>query len=169
MIDRPVQDAIDSLIAEWAAEFPDTDHSALAVVGRIQRIGTLFEQERRTPLAASGLCGGDLDVLMSLRRAGAPFCLNATELSATMSVTAGAVTKRVDRLVAAGMVLRVVASHDGRGRLVELTESGRNLADQLIEQDWAAQERLMTALNPHDRTELMRLLRVLLVSLEGSV
>ena len=167
MIDSPVQDAVDTFVADWAGEFPDLDFSALAVLGRIQRIGNMVEQELREPLAAAGLGGGDFDVLAALRRVGEPFRLNASELGAVMSVTPGAVTKRVDRLVAAGLVVRAVAVDDRRGRLVELTESGREVVDRLVATTSADRERLLMSVSPEERTELVRLLRILLVSLEG--
>ncbi|HBS75331.1 MAG TPA: MarR family transcriptional regulator, partial [Microbacterium sp.] len=40
-------------------------------------------------------------------------------------VTTGAVTKRLDRLEAAGLVARRTSESDGRGRVVALTAAGR--------------------------------------------
>ena len=42
-------------------------------------------------------------MLAALRRAGEPFELTPGELAATTMITSGAVTKRVDRLVEAGV------------------------------------------------------------------
>ncbi|MFL6158417.1 MAG: MarR family transcriptional regulator, partial [Marmoricola sp.] len=83
------QDAVDRIVAQWAVERPELDTGPMQVVGRIHRIADLLEAGLRPPFAAEGLGNGDFDVLASLRRAGAPYRLSATELTATMMVTSG--------------------------------------------------------------------------------
>ena len=92
------RDAVDRIVAQWAVERPDLDSSPMAVVGRIHRVADLLDSALRPPFAEEGLGNGDFDVLASLRRAGAPYRLTPSELTATMMVTSGAVTKRIDRL-----------------------------------------------------------------------
>ena len=162
-----VQDGVDRIIGQWGVERPDLDPSPMGVVGRIHRAADLLDLGLRPPFAAEGLSHGDFDVLASLRRAGAPYRLSATGLTATMVVTSGAVTKRVDRLVAAGLVSRTVAEHDARGRLIELTALGVEVTDRLVEKHWANEENLLSGLSRSDRDLLAGLLRKLLVSLEG--
>ena len=60
-----------------------------------------------------------------------------------MLVTTGAVTKRIDRLTAQGLVTRGPAASDGRGRIVALTERGRELVDRLIDRHLANEQRLL--------------------------
>ena len=108
--------------------------------------------------AAAGLSDGDFDVLAALRRAGEPFELTPGELSATTMVTSGAVTKRVDRLVAAGWVTRSVGEHDARVRRIALTPSGRALVDRVVEQHFANEERLLATFSDLERTRLTHLL-----------
>lgn len=159
-------DGVDRIIAQWERERPELDTGPMAVVGRLSRVAALLDVALRPPFAAEGLGNGDFDVLASLRRAGAPYRLSATELTASMMVTSGAVTKRVDRLAAAGLVTREVAEHDGRGRLIGLTPQGVELVDRVVEQHWANEERLLAPLDAHERAHLVRALRKLLVSLE---
>ncbi|RNL60456.1 MarR family transcriptional regulator [Nocardioides marmoriginsengisoli] len=161
-----LQDGIDRIIGQWAVERPELDASPMGVVARVHRAADLLDIGLRPPFAAEGLSHGDFDVLASLRRAGAPYRLSATGLSATMVVTSGAVTKRVDRLVAAGLVSRSVAEHDGRGRLIELTPLGLEVTDRLVARHWANEERLLAGLTVAERDQLAGLLRKLLVSLE---
>lgn len=167
MTATPPRDGVDRIIAQWAVERPELDSSPMAVIGRIHRIADLLEVALRPPFAAEGLAHGDFDVLASLRRAGAPFRLTATELTATLLVTSGAVTKRVDRLIAAGLVARSVAEHDARGRLIELTPHGVEVTDRVVEKHWENEERLLAPLTIAEREQLAGLLRTLMVSLEN--
>jgi len=160
------RDGVDRILAQWAVERPDLDPSPMGVVGRIHRLADLLDAGLRPPFAAEGIGHGDFDVLASLRRAGAPYRLSASGLTATMVVTSGAVTKRVDRLVAAGLVVRTVAEHDGRGRLIELTPRGLEITDRVVAKHWANEDRLLAALSASERDQLAGLLRTLLLSLE---
>lgn len=161
-----IEDGVDRIIAQWAVERPELDSRPMGVIGRIHRVADLLDAALRPPFAEAGLGNGDFDVLASLRRSGAPYRLSATELTATMLVTSGAVTKRVDRLAAAGLVTREVAEHDGRGRLIGLTELGLEVTDRVVEKHWANEERLLAALDRGERDQLADVLRKLLVSLE---
>src|SRR5437868_12660893 len=125
------EDAVDRIVAQWATERPELDSSPMAVVGRIHRVADLLDTALRPPFAEEGLGNGDFDVLASLRRAGPPYRLTPTELAGTTMVTSGAVTKRVDRLVAHGLVERTVSETDGRGRVVALTAKGKALQERL--------------------------------------
>ncbi|HET6154249.1 MAG TPA: MarR family transcriptional regulator [Marmoricola sp.] len=159
-------DGVDRIVAQWAVERPDLDTRPMGVVGRIHRVADLLDAGLRPPFAAEGLGNGDFDVLASLRRAGAPYRLSAADLSATMMVTSGAATKRVDRLAAAGLVTRTVAEHDARGRLIELTPLGFEVVDRVVVAHWANEDRLLEALDAGERDQLTGLLRKLLLSLE---
>ncbi len=166
MTSRP-QDAVDRIVAQWAVERPELDTGPMAVIGRIHRVAGLLDLALRPPFAEEGLSNGDFDVLASLRRAGAPYRLSAADLTATMMVTSGAVTKRVDRLEAAGLVTREVAEHDARGRLIGLTPAGLEVVDRVVERHWANEERLLAPLDARERAALVGALRKLLISLEG--
>lgn len=159
-------DGVDRIAAQWAVERPELDSSPMQVIGRIHRVADLLEAGLRPPFAEEGLGNGDFDVLASLRRAGAPFRLTPTELTATMMVTSGAVTKRVDRLEKAGLVRRSVAEHDARGRLIELTRRGVKVVDRLVVKHWANEDRLLAALDADQRDQLVGLLRLLLLDLD---
>lgn len=162
------RDGVDRIVEQWAAVRPDLDSSPMEVIGRISRLAARIDVELRPPFAAEGLGNGDFDVLASLRRAGAPYRLSASGLTATMMVTSGAVTKRVDRLVAAGLVARSVAEGDGRGRMIELTPAGVELVDRVVVRHWANEERMLAPLSVAERKALVTGLRKLLVALEAS-
>ena len=139
----------------------------MLVVGRIEWIQARLDAALRPLFAEAGLGNGDFTALSALRRAGPPYALSPGELATAMLVTTGAVTKRVDRLLAQGLVTRGLAASDGRGRVVALTERGRELVDRLIERHLANERRLVGALTALERRRLAELLHLLAVSLDG--
>lgn len=159
-------DAVDRIAAQWARERPELDVAPMTVVGRISRLAELLDQRLRPVFAAAGLGNGDFDVLASLRRAGEPFRLTPSELGATMMVTSGAVTKRVDRLERDGLVQRTVNTSDARGRVIELTPAGRALVERVHPLHLANEDALLGALDADERAQLAGLLRTLLISLD---
>ncbi|MFL6106063.1 MAG: MarR family winged helix-turn-helix transcriptional regulator [Marmoricola sp.] len=161
------QDAVDRIVAQWAEERPELDTGPMAVIGRLHRVADLLDAALRPPFAEEGLGNGDFDVLASLRRAGAPYRLTPSELTATMMVTSGAVTKRIDRLEAMGLVSRSVAEHDARSRLVQLTPAGVAVVDRVVEKHWANEERLLAPLSATERAALVSSLRKLLLALDA--
>lgn len=160
-------DAVDRIIEQWAEQRPDVDVSPIGVIGRLHRVGALLDTGLRRTFAGHGLGNGDFDVLASLRRAGAPYRLTPGELSDSMMVTSGAVTKRIDRLERAGLVARSVSERDARGRVVELTPEGLRLVDRLVVEHVANEDRLLRALDADERRRLAGLLSKLLVDLEA--
>ncbi|GAB3708500.1 MarR family winged helix-turn-helix transcriptional regulator [Mariniluteicoccus flavus] len=161
-----MEDAVDRLLAQWARERPDLDTSPMGLIGRVHRLGDLLERELRPVFADAGLGNGEFDVLATLRRMGPPHRATPTELGAQMMVTSGAVTKRIDRLVSAGLVGRETCATDGRGREISLTDAGLRLIDDLVARHVANEERLLAGLSADDREALAAILRRWLVSLE---
>lgn len=151
-------DAVTHMIDQWRRERPDLDASPMLVVGRMFRLVGQWDRRLRGPFADAGLGNGDFDVLAALRRAGAPHALSAGELSREVLVTTGAITKRVDRLEASGLVTRSVAEEDSRGRTIALTEAGLRLTDALMEAHLANQRALLSGLSDAERSALAGLL-----------
>ncbi|PGH46462.1 MarR family transcriptional regulator [Micromonospora sp. WMMA1996] len=133
----------------------------MLVIGRIQWLADALDAALRPPFAAAGLGNGEFDVLAALRRAGAPHTLTPGQLSHRMLVTTGAVTKRVDRLIARGLVYRATHETDARGRVVGLTPAGLKLIDRLVEEHLANEAALLRGLTDRERADLERLLETL--------
>jgi len=159
-------DHVDEIVEQWTAERPDLDSSPLHVIGRISRLADLVDELLRPVFAARGLSDGDFDVLATLRRNGPPYELTPTELGARTMVTSGAVTKRVDRLIGAGLVERRVSSSDARGRHVRLTGRGKELMDEAYPVHLRNEARMLAGLTPSEREQLTTLLRTLGASFE---
>jgi hypothetical protein len=73
-------------------------------------------------------------------------------------------TNRLDRLEAMGLVERQPDLTDRRGRLVALTDRGRELVDTAVTDHLENEERLLGALDAGEREQLAGLLRKLLLS-----
>lgn len=160
-------DRVARIQQEWARERPDLDVSPQGVIGRLHRLAGILTDELTTVYRGHGLGEGDFDVLATLRRAGEPFERAPSELAEHTMVTTGAMTKRLDRLVGAGLVTRRVSDLDARGRVVALTEKGRTLIDRAFADHMANENRLVGSLAPRDRAELERILTVWLAEFEA--
>jgi|tagenome__1003787_1003787.scaffolds.fasta_scaffold20532732_2 DNA-binding MarR family transcriptional regulator len=160
-------DPVPTIVAQWAQERPDLDASPLLVIGRLQYLTAYLDPLLRPPFAERGLGNGDFDVLAALRRAGSPFQLRPVELSMSLLVTTGAITKRLDRLEAQGLLERKAESSDGRAKITRLTAAGLALTNEMIEAHLSNQERLLQGLSRSERTDLAFLLGRLAESIES--
>lgn len=137
----------------------------MAVIGRLSRLSGLIGAELRRTFSAHGLDAASFDVLATLRRSGPPHRLTPTALMRAAMVTSGAITQRLDRLEARGLVTRAPSESDGRGVHVELTEDGHALIDQALPDHIDTEKRLLAALTSTQRDALADTLRRLLESL----
>jgi DNA-binding MarR family transcriptional regulator len=158
-------DHVAVVVEQWAAERPGLDVSPILVIGRIHRIAQALTPELVEVYARHGLGEGDFDVLATLRRQGSPYALTPGELGERTMVTSGAVTKRVDRLAAKGLVERLRSTADGRSRTVVLTPQGRRVIDAAMDEHVVNEARLLAGLEPRERAELADLLGRLASSL----
>jgi DNA-binding MarR family transcriptional regulator len=152
-------DHVDAILAQWARERPDLDASPIGLIGRLHRLADVLNVELRKVFAEEGIGDGDFDVLVTLRRHGAPYELTPSELGASTMVTSSAVTKRIDRLERAGLVTRTVSEADGRSRRIRLTGDGVALVDRLMGRHVANEQRLVSGLTARERAQLADLLR----------
>ena len=151
-------DHVGRIMAQWRRERPDLDPSPQGVIGRLHRLAARLTEELVAVYAEHGLGEGEFDVLATLRRAGAPYERTPGELARWTMVSSGAVTKRVDRCVEQGWVTRRVSESDQRGRVIALTDAGRELIDRAFEAHMANERRLVGLLGDLDRTRLAHVL-----------
>lgn len=160
-----MEDSVDWRLNQWRTERPDVDPSPMGVVARIQRACRLLERELRDNFAAHDLQLWEFDVLGTLRRSGAPYQLTAGQLVDASMVTSGAITNRIDRLVARELVTREVDPHNRRSVLITLTDRGRELIDVAVVDHVDLEAKLLGKLSERDQEHLAGLLRKLLTSL----
>jgi DNA-binding MarR family transcriptional regulator len=161
-------DHIDGIVAQWRRERPDLDASGLALLGRLFRAAHLADLALAEGTARHALRPGWFDLLAALRRSGPSYELRPTDLMEATMLSSGGITKRLDRLVEAGLVVRRPDPNDRRGALVRLTRKGRTVIDRALETHIAGEEHLLKPLNPADRRALDKLLRKLLTALDSS-
>jgi DNA-binding MarR family transcriptional regulator len=160
------RDDVDAIVDQWRRERTGMHPEPMAVFGRIYRLARLVGDRQEKVCAAWGISRGEFDVLATLRRSGSPFTLAPKALAASLMLTSGGMTGRLDRLERAGLVRRTPDPADRRGLQVELTETGRRAAEQAADAGLAVQRELLERLPPADRTRLADLLRALLAAAE---
>ncbi|MFF5634890.1 MarR family winged helix-turn-helix transcriptional regulator [Streptomyces sp. NPDC012825] len=159
----PAHDPVDAITDQWAAVRPDLDTVPMAVFGRIFRLADAMGDRVGKAYAPHGMARGEFDVLATLRRSGKPYTLSPRELSATLMITTGGMTGRLDRLERAGLLSRNPDPNDRRGLRVTLSERGRELVDLAVVDGLAEQRAaLEAALDAEEAERLAGLLRKLL-------
>ncbi|QVQ52566.1 MarR family transcriptional regulator [Spiractinospora alimapuensis] len=158
-------DAVDRVLTQWHTQRPDLDPTPMGVIGRISRAAQLLDTQLRDGFATHGLNRGEFDILATLRRADPPHRLTAGALVASTMVTSGAITNRIDRLVAKNLVHRDTDPDNRRSVLIGLTDEGHQLIDTALVAHLDREQRLLSALTPTQRHQLADLLRTLLLDL----
>lgn len=163
------RDAVDLVVEQWAAARPDLDASPMGVLGRLSRVTRIAERELKALFAEFGLERGEFDVLATLRRAGTPGGMTAGMLARSSMVTSGAVTNRLDGLVAKGYVTRDLDPANRRAVIVALTPAGRELIDRAVGAHLENERRILAGLDQQTQDDLAAILRTLLLSLGDDV
>jgi DNA-binding MarR family transcriptional regulator len=160
------RDNIDELQTDWSEQRPELDADAMGVVLRIQALAKILGDRAAGRLLQHGLQWWQYDVLSALRRQGHPYRLTASALADAGRLTSGAMTNRIDRLEAEGLVRRVSVPQDRRRVLVQLTSRGRKLVDQATAARFEAAAAALEGLSQVQQARLDDLLRELLLAQE---
>lgn len=157
-------DAIDRIVQQWNRERPNLDVSPTHVLQRISRIFMLQSASFAAIFDRYGITFGEFEVLAALLRSGPPFQMSPTRLVDAVVLSSGAMTNRIDRVEALGLVERLPDPSDRRGTLVALTREGLKTVDAAVVDHLANEVRLLGALSANERRTIARLLRKLLLS-----
>jgi DNA-binding MarR family transcriptional regulator len=126
----------------------------------------MLQKLRRSVEQECGCTMPQFDVLAQLYRNGKG--LTFVELSRRLLVTSGNLTGIVDRLEAAGYVLRAPDTRDRRVIRVELTSAGRELIAEMAPRHASDVREMMNGLSEPDQVALSRILGTLKDSLQES-
>jgi DNA-binding MarR family transcriptional regulator len=159
---------IDELVAQWRRARPELDPSAMGIVGRTLRLAGHWERSVEAALKPFGLSLWQFDMLATLRRVGAPYSLSPTQLMQAVMLSSGAMTNRIDRLEAAGLVQREPDPQDRRSVWITLTSKGKRLIDEAIAARFEEARERIAPLTLAERRALERGLRKLLRTMEGN-
>lgn len=159
-------DDVDRIVSAWRRQRPDLDVSPLEVLSRVTRIAKHLERVRKATFDSHNIEVWEFDVLVALRRSGEPYALSPTTLMADTLVTSGAMTNRINRLTARGLVKRRSDPLDGRRVAVALTPSGKRLVDDTFADFIQRESEVLENMAPSDQKTLASLLRELSISIE---
>ncbi|AUG77172.1 MarR family transcriptional regulator [Kitasatospora sp. MMS16-BH015] len=157
-------DAVDVITAQWQRVRPDLETAAMATFGRVYRLAKAVGDRTERAYAAYGIGRGEFDVLATLRRSGEPYTLSPRELTATLMLTTGGMTGRLDKLEKAELLTRSPDPTDRRALRVTLTPAGLDLIDQAVGAGLVAQQAVLDGLTPAEVETLNDLLRRLLTA-----
>lgn len=164
----PAPDAVDEIRQELAGLYPDLDTSVFGVVGRVLRLARNIDSWRAEHLAAYQLTPADFNVLASMRRKGESG-INPGSLLETLLISSGGLTRRLDRLEAAGLIERQPDPEDRRATLLWLTAEGTRRIDaaipSLLEREDELVRRVLTDRGLEDASSVLR--RLILSVPEG--
>jgi DNA-binding MarR family transcriptional regulator len=160
-------DAVDAITEQWGRVRPDLQTDAMATFGRIYRLSRAMGDRIEQCYAAFGIGRGEFDVLATLRRADAPYTLSPRELTATLMLTTGGMTGRLDKLERAGLVTRSPDPNDRRGLRITLTPTGLDVIDRAVGAGLVIQQEALAGFAPDEVDTLNRLLRRLLEATAG--
>ncbi|WP_291120335.1 MarR family winged helix-turn-helix transcriptional regulator [Empedobacter sp. UBA7248] len=160
------KDLIDALIADWNIERPDLDVDAMQIVGRVMKLGKIFENRASLALKENGIYYTDLDVLATLRRSGKPYQLTPKQLMESVVITSGAMTALLNRLTKLELIYRAADENDGRISLAGLTEKGKKIIDEAIKKRFDEAKNSIQILNKKEQEDLSILLKKLLIELD---
>ena len=160
-------DIVDRRIADWVGSLPGLDLEVEGIVERIQHLEKRIRKMLDDTLAEFGLNVGEWAVLGSLRRAGEPYRRSPGQLAKSFGLTTGAMTNRLDKLEAAGLIRRLRDPDDRRGVIVELTEAGQRLWEESVGTQAQKEALVAAALDEDEKRALNDLLRRLIHAFEA--
>jgi DNA-binding MarR family transcriptional regulator len=145
---------------------PRTGGNVLEVVPRVFRYCAYLEQQVGAAFGTVGLNRAEADLLAALLRSPKPL-VPPSRLASALICSTGTMTNRLDRLERAGLVRRHDDPDDRRGVLIELTEKGRKTSVAAATARDRIGEVLVPGLTLVERKQMVRLLRKVLIAVEG--
>jgi DNA-binding MarR family transcriptional regulator len=148
--------------ARWAAaRWPEVEEVVESIVSRVDMVQRHIERASIDTRDQLGISQGELKILLRLTRG----ARSQGDIARTLLVSTGTMTNQLDKLQAAGFVVRSPDPSDRRGKLVEMTPMGRETLDNYVNVQAKRERQLVNGLSPEEKTELNILLRKLLASL----
>lgn len=151
---EPIEYFIQQLQTHW----PSIANSLSPALIRIHRLHDYLQQELEQVLAPYALQKADFSVLSTLRRSGPPYCLSPTELTQSMLLSSGGLTKVLNRVAAAQLIARIENMEDKRSKLVQLTEQGLQLVEEIMPKLHHTEQANQVHMTPQERQQLDQLL-----------
>jgi deoxyribonuclease V len=160
----PTPDQVDIVLGEWASDRPEDELAPVAVTARISRLAQVLQQRMERSSSRFGLDWGQFLVLAALRGSGPPFRMSPRELHRLLLLSPAAVTNRLYRLEAKGLIERTADPTDRRSLPVVLTPQGLSTVERAMSVCLEAERDLLSGVDRDEMEVTVRCLRRLLAA-----
>ncbi len=162
------QPSLDEQIAIYQREYRDLDPQVEKVVNALSRLDRRMNVAYGRQLVTLGLGHAEWEVLKELVMAGSPYQLWPGTIAKRLGLTPAAMTHRIDRMLAQGLVTRE-RDPDNRVRvIIGITDEGREKWLQVMRKASVFEEDLLQDLTRPERGLLGELLTRLLRRVEDA-
>ncbi|WP_436737645.1 MarR family winged helix-turn-helix transcriptional regulator [Streptomyces sp. BBFR102] len=169
MADTPdAEPSIEEQIAAYQREFQDLDPQVEQIVSALGRLNRRMSVAYNRQTAALSLTNAEWEVLKALVLSGAPYRLGPGELAKRLGLTPAAMTHRIDRMVAEGLVTRDRDEANRVRVIVEITAEGREKWLDAMRLATVFEEELLQDLDDGERHKLGEVLTRLLRRVEDA-
>jgi DNA-binding MarR family transcriptional regulator len=146
---------------------PDIDLEVEGIVDRIGGLNRRIKKGMETVVAEYGLTLPEWHVMSRLRLSSPDHRSSPGELATDLELSSGAMTSRLDKLEAQGLVRRLPDPKDRRAIVVELTPEGKAAWDRTAGIAGRREAFFASALTKNEQQQLNGLLRKLMLAFES--
>ncbi|OON75653.1 MarR family winged helix-turn-helix transcriptional regulator [Streptomyces tsukubensis] len=164
----PSEPTLEEQIAAYQREFQDLDPQVEQIVSALGRLNRRMNVAYGRQTATLDMSNAEWEVLKALVLSGAPYRLGPGELARRLGLTPAAMTHRIDRMVAEGLVTRDRDENNRVRVIVELTDEGREKWLRAMSLATVFEEDLLQDLTSVERGVLGKMLTTLLRRVEDA-
>lgn len=162
----PTEPTLEEQLAAYQREFQDLDPQVEKIVSALSRLNRRMNVAFGRQTAELGITNADWEVLKALVLSGAPYRMGPGDLAKRLGLTPAAMTHRIDRMVAEGLVSRDRDETNRVRVIVEVTDAGREKWMEVMRMSTVFEGDLLQDLSTEERTALGEMLTRLLRRVE---
>ncbi|WP_406726687.1 MarR family transcriptional regulator [Streptomyces sp. GD-15H] len=164
----PTEPTLEEQLAAYQREFQDLDPQVEKIVAALSRLNRRMNVAYGRQTAELGITNADWEVLKALVLSGAPYRMGPSDLAKRLGLTPAAMTHRIDRMVAEGLVSRDRDESNRVRVIVEVTDAGREKWMEVMRMATVFEGDLLQDLSADERTALDEMLTRLLRRVEDA-
>ncbi|MEV0693175.1 MarR family transcriptional regulator [Streptomyces sp. NPDC050388] len=159
---------LEEQLAAYQREFQGLDPQVEKIVSALSRLNRRMNVAYGRQTAELGITNADWEVLKALVLSGAPYRMGPSDLAKRLGLTPAAMTHRIDRMVAEGLVSRDRDETNRVRVIVEITDAGREKWMEVMRMATVFEGDLLQDLSADERTALDEMLTRLLRRVEDA-
>lgn len=159
---------LEEQLAAYQREFQGLDPQVEKIVSALSRLNRRMNVAYGRQTAELGITNADWEVLKALVLSGAPYRMGPSDLAKRLGLTPAAMTHRIDRMVAEGLVSRDRDETNRVRVIVEITDAGREKWMEVMRMATVFEGDLLQDLSADERTALGEMLTRLLRRVEDA-